>query len=221
MSKPSNLKCNRGKRLTSKIQENEVLFCELCMEDFKTLPGLTTHYKKKHPDFQFNPSQQQKDAERRFKCETFGFAFKKRRMLKDHITIHTSELPHECTICQKKFRRIQNLRLHLKSHLLEKPFKCNICKREFTMACNLKVHRFTHFTDSDKPFLCEICGKGCATSRELKVHKYTHLERKPFECQLCERTFSQQPLMYNHMRRAHLGELPSKCGICGKCHLNI
>lgn len=57
-----------------------------------------------------------------------------------HLTIHTGELPFECSKCQRKFRVRKNLVVHFRQHTGEKPYHCQQCDHYFTSSGNYHKH---------------------------------------------------------------------------------
>src|SRR6218665_3854774 len=78
---------------------------------------------------------------------------------------------------------------------------------------NLKSH--TTIRAGEKPYECQLCQKSFTTRGILKRHMKTHTGDKPYKCQLCQISFSQSGNLKRHMR-THTGEKPHKCQLCQK-----
>ena len=102
------------------------------------------------------------------------------KSLKQHISTHTGDTPHECNICNvctKIFRKASHLKQHILVHNSDKPHECNICQKTFTQANTLKQHMLTH--SGDKPYKCNICQKPFTQASNLKRHMLTHTGEVP------------------------------------------
>ena len=70
----------------------------------------------------------------------------------------------------------------------------------------------------EKPYECDVCEKIFSQSERLKMHKRTHTGEKPYECDICQKKFSDHRNLKAH-KRTHTGEKPHKCVICNKVFL--
>ena len=60
-----------------------------------------------------------------------------------------------------------------------------------------------------------MCNFKCTSKNDLNRHvSSVHERKKPFNCELCEKSFAVIPYMRNHFARIHKGEQHGICKIC-------
>ncbi|NXP83380.1 MAZ protein, partial [Ramphastos sulfuratus] len=67
-------------------------------------------------------------------CEACGKAFRDVYHLKRHQLSHSDEKPHQCPVCQQRFKRKDRMAYHLRGHqgALAKPYVCSHCAKSFS-----------------------------------------------------------------------------------------
>ncbi|XP_029713857.2 zinc finger protein 691-like isoform X2 [Aedes albopictus] len=105
----------------------------------------------------------------------------------------------ECDICHKSYSSYVNLYHHKRTHLAPKYF-CPICGKPFLKRVLMKRHIHTHeIKPKQKP----------APRRKLDDENAD----KPFECDICQKTFQLKSTLHNHKRKVH-APLAFACRIC-------
>ncbi|XP_074540433.1 zinc finger protein 407 [Halichoeres trimaculatus] len=183
--------------------------CVKCTDRFETEQDLFIHIKEKHEELlrevnkyvledteQINREREENQGS---VCKYCGKVCKSSNSMAflAHIRTHTGSKPFICKICNFATAQLGDARNHVKRHLGMREYKCDICGWAFVM----KKHLSTH-----------LLGKHGVGQRK---------ERK-FECNLCERSFSEKWALNNHMK-LHSGEKPYKCAwpSCHYAFLNL
>ncbi|XP_078536384.1 uncharacterized protein LOC144822549 [Lissotriton helveticus] len=115
-------------------------------------------------------------------------------------------------------------------------YACAECKKTFTGKTHLLLHEQTHtdrypYTEHEmrfgdkathekthkekRPFHCNICEKSFTQKGNLLQHQSVHTGEKPYHCTVCSKPFSQKANLVRH-QRTHTEEQPYHCIECSK-----
>ncbi|XP_046543786.1 zinc finger and SCAN domain-containing protein 21-like [Haliotis rubra] len=71
-------------------------------------------------------------------------------------------------------------------------------------------------SDKVKTFQCNRCDKTYSQRSSLHTHMRIHTGVRPYVCKDCDRSFTDCSTYIKHCR-LHTGEKPYACGVCGRC----
>ncbi|KAI7817931.1 hypothetical protein BC939DRAFT_464517 [Gamsiella multidivaricata] len=149
--------------------------------------------------------------------ESYSLTLDQERMLRQ-------EQHHPCLWqgCRLSFPNFETLTSHLseehigmgKSEYICEWANCDRQGRGFGQRQKAMRHIQTH--TGDKPFQCQVCQKRFSEANIMAQHMRTHTGEKPFKCTEpgCGRQFSISGALTIH-RRVHTGEKPFKCKFDG------
>ena len=114
-----------------------------------------------------------------FMCHICNASFFESSVLKDHMLRHSDMMKHICNACGKQFRYTQSFRRHMKV-----------------------VH-----PDGDNRIYCELCEFSTANMRTMEGHMNRHKAHKPYQCDLCEKSYATKMQLRKHQSVKHQGEI--------------
>ncbi len=86
-------------------------------------------------------------------------------------------------------------------HIKEK-FPCHLCDMQIISKAALRIH-IEGVHKHIKPFWCSLCDKAFTQQGSLKQHMTVHTGEKPFTCKQCMTQFSQRSSLNKHVRYVH------------------
>ncbi|XP_028156444.1 zinc finger protein 605-like [Ostrinia furnacalis] len=202
---------------------DEVLNCLQCEETFNHFGHLLNHIHQSHIDAD----------KHKFLCEICGQGFADKWVVATHIK-HVHRL-QQCKYCPEVFQTQYAMDKHVGTvHKTEK-FKCPMCpkilptrymkKRHLAMAHDCKSAQLTcdlcgvvftrnnklvmhkkrvHF--KEKNVACDVCGGFFFDADSLKKHQISHSQDKPFQCDICPKSFKRKSGLAMHISQCHATE---------------
>ncbi|KAK2724164.1 hypothetical protein QYM36_000876 [Artemia franciscana] len=85
--------------------------------------------------------------------------------------------------------------------------------RLFNLNVKSEVKTNERTSTEKRTYNCEMCNKKFSQAIHLIKHRRIHTGEKPYKCDLCEKKFSDSSNLRRH-QRTHTGEKPYKCVIC-------
>ena len=126
---------------------------------------------------------------------------------------------YKCNHCDNIFPTKKELLLHLTSHEEICPYSCSVpdCDSRFDTEKKLAIHaRRKH----GKKHICNFCTKVFISGSQLRKHVLIHTGDKPFNCKICDKSFTQKSHVTFHTNTVHNKDGSSfkkhACVDCGK-----
>ena len=104
-------------------------------------------------------------------------------ILKTYLKVSES---YPCHICERPFKRRRDMRRHLHIHSSNFPYKCQKCDDKFKLKAYLVRHMKKHGKIEDLP--CQISDKIFHDKSNLKMHIRTHTDERPYISRVCNMT---------------------------------
>ena len=82
-------------------------------------------------------------------------------------------------------------------------FECESCEKDFKSKRYLKIHVDKFIILKLRPYECLICEATFSCRGNLTKHNESIHEKKRFPCSLCEKNFSQKSYLNTHIKTVH------------------
>lgn len=140
------------------------------------------------------------------------------------------DLHLQCDDCGGFFKSKCKLRVHWKQVHLKEMLRCLNCKRSFKSIRAFKRHQneksksclaASNFRiegeGKSRMFYCKECEYKSLRMKDMITHWVIHTGDRPFECEVCQRTFTQQSSLQAHKESSHKDfKVEITCHFCGK-----
>ena len=199
--------------------------CTHCEKTFTQKHALKTHMTIKH------------SKQTPHECSACGKQFSGKHSLTKHIktcTISTnlssnsSEILHNCLICNKALTKKDVPTHPLTAHSGKKPFSCTHCKKPFIYENALKTH-MTMNHSVETQCKCSSCGKQfswkCCWTKHMEnctkpTNKSSNSSEVLYNCLICNKKLTMKDAMTDHLT-AHADERSATCPICKLSFVNL
>lgn len=127
---------------------------------------------------------------------------------------------YTCLLCSDEEERItgdaKTVIAHVKSIHDARLYICDVCGQYFRKRNELSSHLDDHVAKEEGDFQCETCNRIFSNLRLFRIHKRIHYPQvKSWPCDTCGKRYSSKNLLEEHIN-THTGVRPYVCEICAK-----
>ena len=137
-----------------------------------------------------------------FKCSYCEKSFLRNGELLRHMTVHKDEGIYQCSKCDMSYITNSDLISHMAMHIDKESFTCTVCEKSFLSNDEFSNHMVIHtgnfmvnITDNREiPF---------SKQNDLRNHISPPTSEKPYKCEKCEKSFSEESTLLSHQLTTH------------------
>jgi KRAB domain-containing zinc finger protein len=124
-----------------------------------------------------------------------------------------------CLVCQGEETVAGDVRAitaHMKTAHDIRLYICDVCGQDFRKRNELSAHLDEHVAAEEGDFQCEVCNRIFSNLRLFRIHRRMHYpQNKAWPCDTCGKKYSSRNLLEEHIN-THTGVRPYVCQQCGK-----
>ncbi|EDW62932.2 transcription factor grauzone [Drosophila virilis] len=154
-------------------------------------------------------------------CDLCDFSTKYLSQLKVHfLEVHQRDAYLKC--CNKVFNRASKLMDHIRKHINPSLFTCSICNKSLNSQDYLATHIETVHNKVAQigkvlKYPCPKCERTFSSERRLGNHLLKHdTDQLEHQCHICHKSFANVHRLRRHIQSIHEDLHPHVCDICGK-----
>ena len=152
-------------------------------------------------------------------CEKTFSGRNRNQKLSRHVDAIHRGIKYKCKQCPKEYTQTEHLKKHVEAIHGGIKYRCQQCPKEYNQSENLKTH--VKITHEGQKFLCHHCsvtfGRKENLYSHIRKHNSTITIPGSFQCQECEKTFSENYNLKRHVDIIH-GGIKYKCQQCPKVY---
>lgn len=205
------------------------VLCDICGYLSYSHEDLMNHSKAKHFDSNDSENMNADDKmDTKHMCFDCCKNFKTQRTLRNHIEKKSCNRPiklHKCDICNRVYVNKYGLDSHKNlKHGLGSRFSCYLCDKSYATKQKLTEHlsinpsghkiniinvkKEEQDAENKTRVPCEKCNRSYASRYGLGLHiKSKHSEVPNYMCWICQKIYSYQHTLTNHVNFAHNSQL--------------
>lgn len=189
--------------------------CNICQRPtilYKMKLHLWTHKSQEERDLALSTNDSSVPAvvRKKHKCNICNAELANSKSLRYHLTrVHGPETEKE--LCPECGKTVTDLKTHLRdSHHTTRKFEC-LEKGKDGKSCGKKFSIVSHLRKHKdavhrKPWKCEICERSFGTQKLYKLHRDSHSGIRPWQCDQCEIGFLLKAHLQRHQKIYHSGQ---------------
>lgn len=137
-----------------------------------------------------------------YNCKMCPKRFPNQTKLDQHTKLHTDKRTHQCEVCERFFGDPAKR----KKHMLQHTDKCESQDRSYRPQSTVSI------TTNKETYECDVCQATFINLRLFAKHTEEHKVAEQYECQICSAQFSDVDGLSEHDKACH--KKPFECDIC-------
>lgn len=155
-------------------------------------------------------------------CETFACSichssFYTENLLNKHKESHNGKQNVKCKYCEMLFNSKNARDNHERRHHSGvKPYKCLDCKDRSFFSKSEYTRHTKRLHSTERPFVCKLCNKTFSINQDLKQHMKIHENVRDFQCDICGHASLTVTNLRYHKKIVHESTEEHQCDLCSE-----